>query len=499
MGNKLNLNLRRPAACLAVVVCSMLVLLASFAVTGSAAPPPGDEEFGTIADASNAFLNSNPLIYIDSSPLMATLDDNGDGVIDNNDNPSNDPLVIDVRSNADYQNLGHIPGSINIAYKDIVKPASLATIRTELAKHCNKTIVLACYTGHTDKLAEMALGSVMQAGYFDAPAPNVLALKWGNLEWNTPSEEPAGHVPSYVNNYSIETTPHSLPAPSSYPVVSNTSSTETAEITRVADDLSLYSSGGGYPWAVPGTGAGQINDTNIGNYTVIDVRSSADYAAGHITGAVNIPYQQLFAVDGGGDYVNLLSVDRSKPIIVYGNGQQEANAAIIGMNALGIRNASVPTRSLRFGLANWNYNHGTQFVNTVGGDRHSYPIVTGAAPGGLTYACSCTGTQPSLLLSLSVPFWLSYTDYTAGLLSVSWTVSNPSATTAYDVKITGSVNTNGVTLATPALPATVANIMSAGGSPTTTFKYNVPASIGSWHTSNAGSATDLCGTSYTYP
>ncbi|MHB1390900.1 MAG: rhodanese-like domain-containing protein [Thermoleophilia bacterium] len=491
-------KLRKPVIYFSVLIAISMALAIFLVATGAAAPPAGDEEFGTVADASNAFLNSNPLIYINASELMATLDDNNDGVIDSSDNPSNDPLVIDVRSNADYQTMGHIPGAINIAYKDMVKPANLAIIRSELAKHNNKTIVLACYTGHTDKLSEMALGSVAQAGYFGTPAPNVLALKWGNLGWNTDSERAAGHVPVYTNTFGMETTAHALPAPSSYPVVNNTDSTETAEITRVADDLSLYTSGGGYPWAVPGTGAGQINDTNISSYTVIDVRSATDYAAGHIPGAFNISYQQLFAQDGSGDYVNLLSVDRSKPIIVYDNGQQEGNAAMVGMNALGIRNASVPTRSIRFGLANWNFNYGTMFVDSVAGDQRSYPDVTGAAPGGLTYAASCLGGIPSLSLSAPTPNWASYADYTARLLSVNWKTSNVGSNIAYDVKLTGSSNSNGVSLAT-AIPVTVANIMSPAGSASVTLKYNVPVGVGSWHTATAGSATDICGNSYTLP
>ncbi|MHB8160694.1 MAG: rhodanese-like domain-containing protein, partial [Thermoleophilia bacterium] len=100
-------KLRKPVSSFAAMIAISLALVIFLTASGAAAPPPGDEEFGTIADASN------------------------------------DPLVIDVRSSADYSGMGHIPGSINIAYKDIVKPANLATIRSELVKHSNKTIVLA--------------------------------------------------------------------------------------------------------------------------------------------------------------------------------------------------------------------------------------------------------------------------------------------------------------------------------------------------------------------
>ena len=500
--------LKRPATCVSVVLSALLILLVFFAVAGSAAPPPGDEEFGTIADASNALLNSSPVLYIDPPALMALLDDNNDGVIDASDNPANDPLVIDVRSSAAYAgtaggmgNAGHIPGAINIGYTAIDTPANLALIRSELAKHANKTIVLACFSGHTDKLSEMALGAVAQAGYFGSPAPTVTALKWGNLGWNTPSEpsvlaevDPASPTNIYQQTYSIDMVAHALPAPGAYPVINNTTSTEPAEITRVADNLAITLAGG--PFIFPGTGAGQVNDTNIANYTVVDVRSAADYAAGHIPGAVNIPYQQLFATDGGGDYTNLLSIDLSKPVIVYSNAQFEANAASIGMNALGIRNAGAKTRSLRFGVASWNNTLGMKFDTAT--EEHSYPVVAGSSPGGLNYVSGCSTTKASLMLGAPVPYWGSYADYVNGILSIDWTVSNTGSSIAYDVALTGSTNTNGVTVST-ALPLTLSNIMSPAGSAGTTLKYNLPPAVGSFHSSMTGSSTDGCNNSSNYP
>ncbi|MHB9111699.1 MAG: fibronectin type III domain-containing protein [Thermoleophilia bacterium] len=115
-----------------------------------------------------------------------------------------------------------------------------------------------------------------------------------------------------------------------------------------------------------------------------------------------------------------------------------------------------------------------------------------------TLAPPCSPAKPSLSLSAPAPFWASYADYTARLLSINWTISNTGSNGATNVAITGSTNTNGVTIAT-SLPAIVGSI-GAGSSAVVTLKYNVPVSTGSWHTAMTASAGDDCGgTGYTYP
>ena len=466
---------------------------------GAASPPPGDEQFGIIASDENANVNAAPA-YMTSEQLMALLDDNGDGVIgDAGDDPNNDPVVVDITDATRYP-VGHIPGSI-LSPKlsdpttccgavDIAKVENLLKIRTELAKHCNKTIVIVCYTGTSDKWSRAVIGAMAQAGYFGTGSdmPAVTSLKWGNMGWNTSTSPP-----SYTNTYGLETSPNVFSGTNPYPVINNTTSTEPSEIVRAAGDVAIQQSN----WVNinPGTGAGEINPTNIGNYTVIDVRSAAEYTVGHIPGAVNIPYQDMFKTDGSGDYATLLSIPRDKQILLYGDAEKEAAIDATALNMLGIRNASAYTGNIKFGLASWNNTVGDPFVGPA-----TYPVATGSASGGFhdTYACSCTGSKPSLGLSAPSPYWASYADYTAGLLSVDWTVSNSGSNTAYDIAITGSTDTNGVTVAT-ALPVTAANIMSPAGSASVTLKYNVPQGVGSWHTSIAGSATDICVNSYTYP
>jgi hypothetical protein len=113
-----------------------------------------------------------------------------------------------------------------------------------------------------------------------------------------------------------------------------------------------------------------------------------------------------------------------------------------------------------------------------------------------TTETACTAGKPDLQLGAPSPYWASFADYTAHMLSVDWTVNNVGATDATNVQITGSTNSNGVTLST-SLPASVGDI-SGGGSGGVTLVYDV-GHVGSWHTSTTASAEDCAANSYTYP
>ncbi len=107
--------------------------------------------------------------------------------------------------------------------------------------------------------------------------------------------------------------------------------------------------------------------------------------------------------------------------------------------------------------------------------------------------------RPALSLDLPVSFWASLSDYQAGRLSVTWTVSNNGNTSAFLVKLTAGSDTNGVSRQTT-LPATLGSgDIAAGSSASVTLKYNVPAGVNSWTAALTASAQDGMGASYTYP
>ena len=83
--------------------------------------------------------------------------------------PDNDPIIVSVRSADDYA-IGHIPGAINIPFKDIAKVENLEKLDPE------KTIVVYCYTGRTGSQATAILNAL---GY------DAVNLKWGISGWTT--------------------------------------------------------------------------------------------------------------------------------------------------------------------------------------------------------------------------------------------------------------------------------------------------------------------------
>ncbi len=80
---------------------------------------------------------------------------------------SNDPIIVSVRSAEDYA-LGHIPGAINIPWRQIAKIENLRKLPTD------RQIVVYCYSGHTGGIAATALNML---GY------DAVNLKWGIFSW----------------------------------------------------------------------------------------------------------------------------------------------------------------------------------------------------------------------------------------------------------------------------------------------------------------------------
>lgn len=111
-----------------------------------------------IRAAGSAYLTSEKSPLISAEALHDLLND-GDA--------TNDPFIVSVRGADDYA-LGHIPGAINIPWRQIAKIENLRKLPTD------RQIVIYCYSGHTGGIATMVLNML---GY------DAVNLKWGIFSW----------------------------------------------------------------------------------------------------------------------------------------------------------------------------------------------------------------------------------------------------------------------------------------------------------------------------
>lgn len=148
--------------------------------------------------------------FIKNSDLLAILDDDKDNDLadyrdghNGGDKIENDPLVVDLRLQSDYD-AGHIPGAIFIApAEEIAQAENIAALRKALDAHVKNggknEVVVYCYTAHTAGLAAGALGC---EGF------NVKNLRFGySISWEgtktadapiyAPREDKDGNVVPY--------------------------------------------------------------------------------------------------------------------------------------------------------------------------------------------------------------------------------------------------------------------------------------------------------------
>lgn len=131
----------------------------------------------------------------------------------------------------------------------------------------------------------------------------------------------------------------------------------------------------------------------------------------------------------------------------------------------------------------------TATVSVVDGNQ-----MIGDATGNFNILCS--GAAPTLSLTRTGTYWASYADYVAGILTVDFRITNVSGIDAYNVRVIGTMNTNGVFNLDPLPPA--ANIV-AGGHAGFTVLFNVPEGVTLFRSTVYATAQDPCGNTFSYP
>ena len=315
-------NVFTALACVLLAAMALSVVGCSDSDNPVAPPATLPAELDQIVDAGNAYLTAGKAPTMTASDLYNNLNDG---------NATNDPYVLSIRSAADYA-AGHIPTAQNIGYRDIAKPASLASLPV------GRQIVVACYTGHTASQTTMFLNMM---GY------DAVAMKFGMMSWTIdPADNPSvATTQPYDHTLDCGDYPVSAaavtPGSNALPTVENTTSTTASEVIRVAVDdyLTLGKS--------PAIKAVDVyNNLNDGNATndpfVLSVRGATDYNLGHVTGAVNIPWRDI------ADKAELAKLPTNQQIVVICYTGHTASIVTMFLNSLGY-----DAIAMKWGMTSW--------------------------------------------------------------------------------------------------------------------------------------------------
>jgi rhodanese-related sulfurtransferase len=256
--------------------------------------------------------------------------------------------IVSVRAEDVFQ-VGHIPGAVNIPWRAIVDEESLGALG-------DGPIVVYCYTGHTGQVAATILGLM---GY------DVVNMKCGMMGWTSDPDVLGVQVfDCEPPQYETEDDP-TLAAPEQGLPVLNTGETTPEAITkaRAAAFLPDWS-----PTVSPAEVKGIVDDpAQAADYVIVDVRSAADYADGHLPGAIHIPWRTL------ADEGTLESLPVDKTIITYCYSGHTGQIAATMLKLLGY-----DAVNMQYGMMAWNdaYMGGVEGCDcdavpnyeTVGGD-----------------------------------------------------------------------------------------------------------------------------------
>jgi rhodanese-related sulfurtransferase len=217
----------------------------------------------------------------------------------------NPPFLVDLREPSEIESSGYISGAINLPVRELLK--NLDKLPAQ-----DQKIVVYCGSGHRGALATAALRLL---GYAD-----VTNLAGGTGAW-TKAE------------FALE---------SGLPVAPTAVAAPAVDATRLAA-LDAYLSA--LPEGFAAVKAADVNVELTGATApiVVDVRTEAEYAEGHIEGAVNAPLNDLVAS------LDKLPTDKAAPVVVHCKSGHRAAIAMMYLNFMGYTDV----RNLGGGMNSW--------------------------------------------------------------------------------------------------------------------------------------------------
>jgi len=127
-------------------------------------------------------------------------------------------------------------------------------------------------------------------------------------------------------------------------------------------------------WVIPASSVVDTNDGSVPDYTVLDIRSASDFAAGHIVDAVNTTLGDILTAAEG----NAAGTNGYLVVCVTG---QTAGHAVMALRLMGYE-----AKVLKFGFSGWNTNFEGPWANGIGDNAVGHANwVTTADPGRGSY------------------------------------------------------------------------------------------------------------------
>jgi len=288
------------------------------ALAALALPAYAFDEFELVAEAANRFAANGHAVLMTADRLHALLTDA---------DPANDPFLVSVCAPGDFAK-AHIKGSINIPRGAFWKPGNLAKLPPK-----DRPIVTYCYTG---------TGAIGPAVVLNLMGYKTSQLEWSLMGWsrNDVALGPATRFPESQQDYPIAAPPKEVQMTYVRPAWA-TGKANLAEILVARADA-VEAADKTVCMTAEAVQA-LLTDADLANDAyIVDIRAPADYARGHIKGAVNIPAAKVYQ----DCYLAMLPPARRIVVADY-NGQTAVGTSyvlsILGYNA----------RGLQFGMMGW--------------------------------------------------------------------------------------------------------------------------------------------------